>query len=87
MPQETRDQVVDTVDEWVGKTEINVGRMIAWLETNPSKYYDWERRHGEESRRNVPVARRVCLAEWGKDAVRAYCAEAVLPTEKGTTCR
>jgi putative transposase len=75
VPQETRDQIVDTVDEWGGKTEINVGCMIAWLEINPSKFYDWKQRYGEENRHNAPVPRRYWLAEWEKDAILAYYAE------------
>jgi len=66
---------MDTVDEWTGKTEISVGRLVAWLEISPSKYYDWKQRYGEKNRHNAPVPRRCWLAEWEKDAILAYYAE------------
>jgi transposase InsO family protein len=75
VPQETRDQVVDIVDEWAGKAETGVGRMITWLEISTSKYYDWKQRYGEENRHNAPVPRRYWLAEWEKEAILAYHAE------------
>ena len=75
MPQETRYEVVDTVDEWTGKTEIGVGRVVAWLKISPSKFYTWKQRYGEENRHNAPVPRRYWLVEWERDAILAYCAE------------
>ena len=60
------------VDEWVEKTGASSGRMIGWLETSPSKYYDRRQRYGEENRHNAPVPRRYWLAGLEKDAIPAY---------------
>jgi len=75
VPRETRDDVVDMVDEWAGKTGVNVGRLVAWLEITPSKFYAWKQRYGEENRHNAPIPRRYWLEEWEKDAILAYYRE------------
>jgi len=75
LPQATRDQVVDTVDAWAEKADIRSGRMIAWLQISPSKFYDWKQRYGEENRHNAPLPRRYWLARWEKDTILRYYAE------------
>ena len=75
MPQETRDQVVDTVGEWAEKTGTEIGLMITWLEVCPSKFYDWKQRYGEENQHNAPIPRRYWLAEWEKEAILKYNAQ------------
>ena len=74
MPQTTRDQVVDAVEEWAKKTEIGRGRMIAWLGISHSKFYTWKQRYGAENRHNAPIPKRHWLSEWEQEAILKYYA-------------
>jgi transposase-like protein len=38
---DVRDQIVDFVRRWCGKTGISAGRFIAWLGIQAGKFYDW----------------------------------------------
>ncbi len=46
---ETRDDVVDFVQEWQEKTEVDVSQFINWLGIGRSKYYSWVNRQGVEN--------------------------------------
>jgi hypothetical protein len=41
VPPDVRDEVADFVRRWSEKSEISVGRFIAWLGVKASKFYDW----------------------------------------------
>jgi putative transposase len=75
VPRETRDQVVDMVEEWSVKTGIDVGQMVAWLAIGMSKYYDWKQRYGQENQHNAPTPRTFWLEEWEREAIIAFYAQ------------
>ena len=53
----TRDQIVDFIRRWSGKTEIGAGRFIGWLDITTSKFYDWRERYGKVNEHNCWVPR------------------------------
>src|SRR5246127_416454 len=69
VPHDMRDQVVDFVRRWSEKTEISVGRFIAWLGVTGSKFYDWRERYGRVNEHNGWVPRDFWLEPWEKEAI------------------
>ena len=55
-PHDTRDEVVDFVGRWSGKTEIAVRLLVLWLGISLSKFYDWRKRYGKDEH-NAQVPR------------------------------
>ena len=66
MPHDVRDQVVNFVRRWSEKSEIGVGRFIAWLGVTASKFYDWRERYGRVNEHNGWVPRDFWLEMWEK---------------------
>ncbi len=64
-----RDQIVDYVRQWSEKTELAVGRFIAWLGITESKYHTWQHRYGKANEHNGRVPRDFWLEDWEKQAV------------------
>ena len=72
MPHDVRDQVVDFVRRWSEKTEIRVGRFIAWLGVTASKFYDWRQRYGRVNEHNGWLPRDFWLEAWEKEAILGF---------------
>ena len=72
VPHDTRDQIVDFVRRWSGKTEIGAGRFIEWLDITASKFYDWRERYGKVNEHNGWVPRDFWLEEWEKQAIVGF---------------
>jgi len=72
VPHDVRDQVVDFVRRWSEKTEISVGRFIAWLGVTVSKFYDWRQRYGRANEHNGWVPRDFWLETWEKEAIIGF---------------
>src|ERR1700756_5026268 len=72
VPHDMRDQVVDFVRRWSEKTEISVGRFIAWLGVTGSKFYDWRERYGRVNEHNGWVPRDFWLESWEKEAIIGF---------------
>jgi putative transposase len=71
VPHDTRDQIVDFVRRWSGKTEIGAGRFIRWLDITASKFYGWRERYGKVNEHNRWVPRDFWLEDWEKQAIIA----------------
>ena len=69
VPHDVRDEVVDFVRRWSDKTEISVGRFLAWLGVAVSKFYDWRERYGRLNEHNRWVPRDFWLEPWEKEAI------------------
>jgi hypothetical protein len=69
VPHDVRDQIVDFVRRWSDKTEIGVGRFIAWLGIAASKFYNWRERYGKVNEHNGWVPRDFWLEDWEKKAI------------------
>lgn len=72
MPHDTRDTVVDFVNDWSEKTEVPVSRFVGWLGIGCSKFYDWRARYGKVNEHNAWVPRDHWLEAWEKEAIVAF---------------
>ena len=63
---------MDFVRRWSEKTEISVGRFIAWLGVTASKFYDWRQRYGRVNEHNGWVPRDFWLEPWEKEAIIGF---------------
>jgi putative transposase len=75
VPHDVRDAVVDFVTHWSTRTEIPLGRFVAWLGVAASKFYDWRCRYGLANEHNALVPRDWWLEEWEKKAIIDFHAE------------
>jgi putative transposase len=69
VPHDLRDQVVDYVRHWTGKTELPQRQLVGWLGIAPSKYFDWQNRHGRVNEHNAWVPRDHWLTDEEKKAI------------------
>jgi len=60
---------VDFVRRWSEKTEIGVGRFVAWLAIRGSKFYSWRERYGRVNEHNAWIPRDFWLEAWEKEAI------------------
>lgn len=67
-----RDEVVDFVNRWPGRTEVAVVRMTGWLGVRSSKFYDWRSRYGKTNEHNAWVPRDHWLEAWEKAAILEF---------------
>ena len=67
-----RDQIVDFVNHWSGRTGIVQGRFIGWLGVGRSKYFNWCDRYGRVNEHNGWVPRDFWLEDWEKEAILKY---------------
>jgi putative transposase len=75
VPLDIRDAVVDYVARWSHRTEIPVGRFVAWLGVTASKFYNWRARYGLANDHNALVPRDWWLEDWEKKAILRFHAE------------
>ena len=68
-PHDVRDQVVDYVRQWSGKTELPAGRLVRWLGIATSKFFDWRKRYGRVNEHNAWVPRDHWLTDEEKKAI------------------
>ena len=57
---------------WSERTELPAKRFTAWLELNPSKYFDWKQRYGKVNEHNCKVPRDHWLEPWEQRAIVDY---------------
>ena len=72
MPADTRDDVVDFIGRWSGRTELPSRRFLTWLGLAPGKYYAWRERYGRANEHNAQALRDHWLLSWERDAIVAY---------------
>jgi putative transposase len=61
-----RDQIVDYVAQWSGKTELPAAQFIEWLGITTSKYHTWKERYGKVNEHNGKVPRDFWIEDWEK---------------------
>jgi len=66
---DTRDSIMDFVNEWTEKSEIALKRFVAWLGVAKSKFYDWRARYGKVNEHNGKIPRDFWLEDWEKRAI------------------
>ena len=69
---DVRDEVVDYVAKWSGRTELPAKRLVRWIGVGMSKFYDWRERYGKVNEHNALVPRDHWLEDWEKDAILAF---------------
>jgi len=72
VPHDTRDEVVDFVNEWSDKTEVPQVRFVSLLAIRRSKFGDWKKRYGKVNEHNALVPRDHWLEEWERQAIIQY---------------
>ncbi len=70
-----RDEVVQTMAIYHAQTEIPVRKLLAWLELNPGKFYDWQKRVACPNRHNGIIPKAHWLSPWEKRAIIDYAAK------------
>jgi putative transposase len=66
---------MDFVRRWSEKSEIGVGRFIAWLGIRASKFYQWQQRYGRVNEHNGWIPRDFWLEPWEKEALIRFHGE------------
>lgn len=79
MEPDTRDQIVDFIRAWSGKTGLPIDRLLRWLELSAGKFYDWRQRYGKINQHNGWVPRDFWLTEEEKQAILDF--QALYPLE------
>jgi putative transposase len=67
-----RDQVVDFVHHWSGRTELPAQRMLGWIDLCPRKYGRWQERYGKTNEHNGLVPRDHWLEGWEKLSIAEF---------------
>lgn len=67
-----RDEVIDYVRQWSGKTEIKAVKMVTWIGISRSKFYDWQARYGKVNEHNAWIPRDFWLTDDEKRAIIDY---------------
>lgn len=70
-----RDEVVDYVAKWSGRTELPATRLVRWIGLGMSKFYEWRKRYGKVNEHNALVPRDHWLEDWEKRAILDFYAE------------
>ena len=69
MTHDVRDQIVDYIRYWTGRTGIPARQFLTWLELDASKFHDWKARYGKANEHNRLVPRDTWLEDWEKHAI------------------
>jgi len=70
-----RDEVIDYVGHWTGRTELPADRLVGWLDIGRSKYHTWKHRYGKVNEHNAQVPRDHWLEDREKRAMVSYAGE------------
>jgi putative transposase len=72
---DVRDEVVDYVAKWSGRTELPATRLVKWIGLGMSKFYDWRKRYGKVNEHNRLVPRDHWLEAWERESILTFYAE------------
>jgi len=64
-----RDNLIDFITNWSGKSEIGPLSFVLWLGIGRSKYYDWKFRYGKINEHNGLVPRDHWIEDWEKEVI------------------
>ena len=70
-----RDEVVDFVRHWTGRTELPAQRLLGWIQLSPRQYHRWQERFGKVNEHNHLVPHDHWLEAWEKQAIVDFCRE------------
>jgi transposase InsO family protein len=60
------------VRHWTGRSELPTARFLRWLDLQPSKFYEWQKRYGQMNAHNGKIPRDWWLADWERTAILAF---------------
>ncbi len=69
---DVRDEVIDYVRSWSGKTGIKETKMVNWLGISRSKFYNWQSRYGKVNEHNSWIPRDFWLTNDERHAIADY---------------
>ena len=72
---DVRDEVIDFINKWSSKTEINIMKIIDSIGISRAKHYDWKARYGLANEHNAKIPRDHWLEEEEKKAIVKYYQE------------
>jgi transposase InsO family protein len=72
---DVRDQVIDYVGYWSGRTELPVTRLCGWAELPNRQYHRWKQRYGKVNEHNAPVPRDHWLEDQEKQTIVNFARE------------
>ena len=72
MEPDVRDNVVDYVGYWSGRTSLPVVGLVGWIGIGHGKFYQWRRRYGKANEHNAWIPRDFWLEQWERDAIVDY---------------
>jgi transposase InsO family protein len=72
---DVRDEVVDYVAKWSGRSELPATRLVKWIGVGMSKFYDWRARYGKVNEHNALVPRDHWLELGEKEAILSFYRE------------
>ena len=72
VPPDTRDEIVDYIGYWTGRTELPAKQLLSWLQLGPSKFHTWKQRYGTALEHNGKIPRDFWLEDWERAAIVDY---------------
>lgn len=72
VPHDTRDEVIDFVNQWHERSELAVSRFIFLLGISSSKFYSWRSRYGRANEHNGKIPRDFWLEDFEKNRIIRY---------------
>ena len=57
---------------WTGRSELPTARFLRWLDLQPSKFHEWQKRYGQMNAHNGKIPRDWWLADWERAAILAF---------------
>ena len=69
---DVRDEVIDYVRSWSGKTGIKEIKMVNWIGISRSKFYNWQSRYGKVNEHNSWIPRDFWLTDYERQAIINY---------------
>ena len=71
-PPDTRDNVVDFINDLGERTEVPTQRIVAWVGVSCGKFYSWNQRYGKVNEHNAKVPRDHWLTEDERQRIIAF---------------
>lgn len=72
MTPDVRDEVVDYVRRWTGRTELPAKRLVQWIGVGMSKFHEWTKRYGKVNEHHALVPRDRWLEPWERQTILSF---------------
>jgi putative transposase len=75
VPPDVRDEVVDFINKWSGRTEVTAQQILEWIPLRKGKFHNWKERYGKVNEHNAHIPRDSWLEEWERQAILDFQAQ------------